>query len=266
VDISFVITNPDPVNAAQSLSFSDDLDAFVPGMTTGDTPLSDICGTGSTLNGASVLQLTGGVVPASGSCTITVSATVPADTASGDYSNVTSDLSGQVGSAPFAAGNAVSPMGVEGAPGFTKVFTPDQVGPGQVTTLVFTIDNSAGNLPADALAFVDPLPSGMQVASAPNVSNGCGGTLSAPAGSATISLSNGSVAAGAQCQISVDVISTVAGTRTNVTGDLTSTLGNSGAATASMTQFVMVPVTDRYWVLLMAMLLALIAWPQLRKH
>ena len=53
------------------------------------------------------------------------------------------------------------------------------------TTLTFTIDNSANTFAATALAFVDTLPFDLVVASAPSVVNGCGGTVTAAAGSTT---------------------------------------------------------------------------------
>lgn len=234
IDITFVINNPDPVNTAEGLNFTDDLDAFIPGMTTSDTPQLDVCGAGSTLEGTSLIELTRGIVPPSGSCTITLTATVPADAAPGNYTNTTSVLAGDVGGSGFDAASASAPLGIAGAPVFTKTFAPDQVALEQASTLTFTIDNSAETLAADSLAFVDPLPTGLLVASTPNVSNACGGTLSAGAGASSISLSGGSVAAGAQCTISVDVASDTPGTFNNVTGDLTSSLGNSGTASAAL--------------------------------
>ncbi|WP_376695242.1 DUF7933 domain-containing protein [Wenzhouxiangella sp. EGI_FJ10305] len=266
VDITFVINNPDPVNSAEGLTFTDDLDVFVSGMTTSDIPQPDACGAGSLLDGSPVVQLSDGIVSPSSSCTITVTTNVPADATSGDFTNQTSALEGQVGGTAFNAASASAPLGVQGAPSFTKAFTPEQVGPGETSTLTFTIDNSASTFDADSLAFVDPLPSGMQVASEPNVSNDCGGTLSATAGSGSISLTDGSVAAGSQCTISVDVISRVGGTRDNVTDDLTSSLGNSGSASASLVQFITVPTIDIRWMLALAMLLMFASWIHMRKN
>ena len=42
-------------------------------------------------------------------------------------------------------------------PTFTKVFTPDTIGPGSTTTLVFTIDNTSNSNPVTDLAFTDIL-------------------------------------------------------------------------------------------------------------
>ncbi len=58
-------------------------------------------------------------------------------------------------------------------PPFTKAFTPDTIGPGSTSMLVFTIDNSLLGDPADDLAFSDTLPGGMDLAAPAFVSNSC---------------------------------------------------------------------------------------------
>lgn len=128
-------------------------------------------------------------------------------------------------------------------PSFSKQFTANTVGPGGSSTLTFTIDNTGGG-PATALAFTDTLPAApaaMTIANSPNASTTCdiltdGGTLSAPAGGSTISLSGGRVAAGAICTVSVNVTAgTATGVYSNASGDLTSSAGNSGTAIADLT-------------------------------
>ena len=61
-----------------------------------------------------------------------------------------------------------------------------------------------------------------------------GGTVTAVAGSGVVSYSDGAVAAGASCTVTVDVTSSTAGDHLNLTGDLTSSLGNSGTASATL--------------------------------
>jgi hypothetical protein len=56
-----------------------------------------------------------------------------------------------------------------------------------------------------------------------------------------ISYTGGTVPAGAVCTVSVDVGSVTAGTHVNATGSLTSSLGDSGTATDTLT----VPSADR---------------------
>lgn len=99
--LTFTITNPDPVNAATAIAFSDDLDAALAGMTAQGLPLADVCGLGSALTGTSVITLAGGNLGPGGSCTFMVSVLIPAR-AQGTFTNITSSLGALV------AGNAVT--------------------------------------------------------------------------------------------------------------------------------------------------------------
>ncbi|MEO0728711.1 MAG: hypothetical protein AAFZ63_29515, partial [Bacteroidota bacterium] len=121
-------------------------------------------------------------------------------------------------------------------PSFSKSFNSNNIGPGSVSALTFTIDNSGSGTAAEDLAFVDNLPAGMTVASVPGVTSTCGisAVITATAGSSTISLTDGIIVAGGNCAISVNVTSSTVGTHTNTTGDLTSNLGNSGTASANL--------------------------------
>ena len=92
----------------------------------------------------------------------------------------------------------------------------------------FTVDNTAGAALMSSLAFSDPLPAGVVIATPNGASNGCGGTLTATAGTTTISYSGGSVNAGASCTVAVDVESSTLGTHLNTSDDLTFDGGNIG--------------------------------------
>ncbi len=122
----------------------------------------------------------------------------------------------------------------EGTPDFTKVFSPDPIGPGSASMLTFTIDNSGEGTPVSAMAFTDVLPAGVTLASPAFVSNTCGGTLTAPNGGTTVSLTGGMLGAGAKCTIVVNVTGSTAGVHMNVSGDLISSAGNSGTAAADL--------------------------------
>ncbi|MGY2981176.1 DUF7933 domain-containing protein [Thermostichus sp. OS-CIW-30] len=100
------------------------------------------------------------------------------------------------------------PPGPLAAPTFTKQFVPNPTTNGNVVTVVFTITNTA-TVPITGLSFIDILPnvpaSGLQITTPAVTSNTCGGTLTANAGTTTISLAGGSLAAGASCVVSVSV-------------------------------------------------------------
>jgi uncharacterized repeat protein (TIGR01451 family) len=125
---------------------------------------------------------------------------------------------------------------------FFKVFLPDTIGPGSVSTLLFELSSSEDG-PVTDLAFTDALPAGVVIATPPNASTTCGAGafVDAPAGGSTITFTGGQLPPtpegdeGVDCLVLVDVTSSTPGTHTNVSGDLTSSLGNHGDATADLT-------------------------------
>ena len=232
--LTFTITNLSAASTVAALGFTDDLDATLTGLVATGLPMTDVCGTGSAISGTSFLTFTGGTLAPLETCIIAVPLQVAAGSTAGTYPNTTSDLqsSGLVIAIPATADLVIEPP-----PTFAKAFAPNGVGIGTpASTLTFTIDNSASSLAATALDFTDVLPAGIEIAAPPNAATTCtGGTLTAVAGTTTISYSGGSVLATATCNVQVDVVGTSAGVHTNLSGDLTSSSGNSGNATDDLT-------------------------------
>ena len=217
-----------------------------------DLPKNDICGAGSSLTGTGLLTFTGGSLAPGQSVSFDVTLQVPAGAAAGTYPNTTSDL--------FQAGMSVcdpatDSLTVEPPPAFSKTFDPTSIAHGGISTLTFTIDNTASALAATSLDFTDNLPAALVVADSPNASTTCtGGTLTAVPGSGVITYTGGSVSAGASCTIQVDLTSTTSGTHTNTTGNLTSSSGNSGTATGSLTvgdQPPFIPTLSQWGILIL---------------
>lgn len=232
VTLSFTLENLDASNGVTGLSFTDDLDAVIPGLVATDTPQVDVCGDGSQLSGTSLLAFTGGELGPGESCTFDVELQVPASATPGSFTNTTSNLSsnGLPASAPASASLQIEPP-----PAFGKVFMPNAITLGGTTRLSFTIDNSASAAAVNSLMFTDNLPAGLAVAGTPNASSTCtGGTVMAVAGTGTVELSGASVAAGGQCTIQVDIVSSAEGTFVNTSGALTSSSGDSGTATDTL--------------------------------
>src|SRR5207244_2491540 len=82
---------------------------------------------------------------------------------------------------------------------------------------------------------------GLVVASTPNLSNSCGGTATAVAGSGSVSLSGGTLASSASCTVSVDVQGTTAGVKNNSV-QVTSTEGGTGNTSNASVTVVAPPV------------------------
>ncbi|HEC24234.1 MAG TPA: DUF11 domain-containing protein, partial [Chloroflexi bacterium] len=119
-----------------------------------------------------------------------------------------------------------------------KSFSPNIVGasPPGTATMTLTINNPNTNTNLTGVSVTDNLPAGLEVASPPNVVGNCnGGTVTATAGSRTVSLTGGSLLAGNSCSIQVDVVPTAEGVYENETGQVTSTeSGPDGTASATL--------------------------------
>ncbi len=231
--LTFTITNPG-ASTATGISFSDNLDAVLTGLEATNV-LLDVppCGAGSVLAGTSTLTFTGGELPPTGgTCSFRAEVTVPPTATAGTFANTTSDL---IVNGLKVADPATSSLTIEPPPAFAKSFSPDTIFAGDVSTLSFTIDNSASSLAASNLEFTDNLPAGVVVATTPGITNTCSGAVTATAGSDVISLTDGSVGAGSTCAIDIDVTSSTDGAHVNTTGDLTSSSGNSGTASDTLT-------------------------------
>ncbi len=104
------------------------------------------------------------------------------------------------------------------------------------TSLTFNLSNPNTASSLSGIGFTDTLPSG-QVVSTPNgLTGNCGGgTITASAGSNSVSLSGATLAASASCTFAVNVTGTASGTQKNTTSAVTSTEAGSGAtASASL--------------------------------
>jgi len=99
----------------------------------------------------------------------------------------------------------------------------------------FTIDNGANIVQADNMAFSDQLPAGLEVADTPGVSNSCGGAFSPAAGDTTLTFTDGTLDAGATCEIQVAVRAIEAGTLINPGIDLTSSIATATSNPATLT-------------------------------
>ena len=185
-------------------------------------------------NGASI-ALTGAVIPANGSCSITVpvaSAAVGTYTSNIAVNALTTGPAGGSTATATATLTVVTPV----APSLSESFSPTSVSTNSKSTLTITLSNSnAYALTGAALA--DALPSGLTLASSPAAANSCGGTLATTTTSAT--LSGGTVPAGGSCAVTLSVSSSATGTYANAlaANALTTAQGadNTTAASASLT-------------------------------
>ncbi len=235
---TLTITIPNTAIGAVALSGMSLTDTLPGGVTVAATPnASTTCGAGSVSASGGTVALSGGTVAAGATCSITVSVTA---TATNTYTNTIpanalSDTQNVTNTTPTTADLTITaPLGI------TKAFSPTSISSGNASTLTITIPNTdAGAVALSGMALTDTLPNGVTVASSPNASTTCGGTVTATAGSMTVALSGGSLAAAATCTIITSVTGIVSGTYTNTipANALTDTqnVTNSAPTTADLT-------------------------------
>ena len=188
-----------------------------------------VCGGTLTTTAPTGIALTGATIAVNSQCQFSITVT---GAASGQFTNTT----GSVTSTNGGTGNTASAnLTVATPPSITKAFGAAQIPLNGTTSLTFTIQNPNTNLALTGIAFTDNLPAGLVVATPSALNNTCGGTATAVAGSGTISLSGGTLAASASCTVSVNVQGTTAGVKNNSV-QVTSTEGGTGnTSNASIT-------------------------------
>lgn len=120
-------------------------------------------------------------------------------------------------------------------PTVSKAFGAANIATGANTTLTFTVGNANPATAFTNVAFTDNLPAGLVVATPNGLVNNCGGTVSAAAGSGTISVSALSRAANSTCTIVVNVTGTTEGAKNNTTTTISSTQGGTGLTSNTAT-------------------------------
>ncbi|MBZ5491805.1 MAG: DUF11 domain-containing protein [Acidobacteriia bacterium] len=226
--LTFTITNP-TANAVSltGVAFSDTLPT---GLTVANASAT-VCGGTLTTTAPTGIALSGATIAANSQCQFSVTVT---GAAAGSYTNTT----GNVTSTNGGTGNTASAnLTVATPPTITKAFGAASILVGANTSLTFTLNNPNTSLALTGVAFSDTLPAGLQVATPNGLATTCSGTVTAAAGSGSISLTGGTLAANASCTISLNVTGIAAGVQNNTTGPISSTESGAGATsnTASIT-------------------------------
>jgi LPXTG-site transpeptidase (sortase) family protein len=176
------------------------------------------CGAGSVLTataGTDTIMLSDATVAPSPNCVVAVDVTG----ASGTYTNTIPAGPGVPGSvqtdqgvtnnAPASANLNIQPVDID------KSFSPSSFQAGGLTTLTITLSNPT-SAPYTNVSISDTLPGVFVIANPANITNSCGGTLTAAPGTQFISLSGGTIPASATpptpvgtCVITVQVTAPV---------------------------------------------------------
>jgi uncharacterized repeat protein (TIGR01451 family) len=237
--LTISIANAAP--GAVALSGMDLTDALPSGITVAAIPNASTTCTGGTIAataGAATVALSGGTLAAAATCTISVNVT---GTVTGHYTNTIPAGSITTTQGATNPNPTTAPITIVGDVTLSKVFAPVIIAPGGTSVLTVTVANTdAGAVALSGMHLIDSLPAGITIAAVPHGSTTCtGGEVLAGAGLTRVTLSGGTLAAGATCTFSVDVTGTAVGNYTNVipAGGLTTTQGptNPDPATAPIT-------------------------------
>jgi hypothetical protein len=197
---------------------------------------SNTCGGVVTaVKGASKITLTGGSIPAHGSCTVSV--VVTTTDCDGPHVNTVpvGALQTNNGHNPVAAVATLTIVNPPGAitPRVFKTFVPTAIKPNGISTLIIYLINHATVAAPLTAPLVDNLPAGVVVFG--NGRTTCGGTLTAVKGSSKITLTGGSIPANSQCHIQADVTASALGQFLNTigAGTLHTTTGTNAVGTVS---------------------------------
>jgi uncharacterized repeat protein (TIGR01451 family) len=229
--LTFTANNPNSTTTLTGVAFTDALPAGL--VVSAPNGLTGSCGGGTitAVAGSGSVSLSGASLAASASCTFSINVT---GTTAGNKNNTTSQITSVEGGTGGAASASIT---VVAPPSIAKAFNPTTIAVNGVSTLMFTITNPAANTVAETgVAFTDALPAGIVIAAPNGLASTCGGTATAVAGSGSVSLSGGTIAAGSSCTLSVNVTGGTTGTFNNTSGAVSSTNGGTGnTASAALT-------------------------------
>ena len=226
--LTITLTNP-TATALTGVSFTD---AFPAGLVVSAAPnLTNTCGgTATGTAGGNALSLTGGNLAGNAGCAVTIAVT---SASASPYLNSTGPIASSAG-AGTAATATLTVTAPTPPPVAAKAFTPSTITLGANSTLIVTLTNPTGTA-LTGVSLTDSFPAGLVVATAPNLTNTCGGTAAGSAGSNVLSLTSGSLAGNGSCSVAVVVTTAVAGPYLNSTGPIASSAGPGTAATATLT-------------------------------
>src|SRR5262249_8462437 len=195
--LSFTLSNPNTSTTLTGVAFSDTLPAGL--IISTPNGLTGTCGGGTitATQNTNVISLSGASLAVTASCTFSVNVT---GTAAGHQNNTPGAVTSAEGG---TGGPASGSIAVVAPRSTTKVFAPGGIQPNGTSTMSITITNPAGNTVAlTGLAFTDNLPANVVVATPNGLTNTCGGTATAVAGSGSVSLTGGTVAVNTSCTVS----------------------------------------------------------------
>ncbi|HEY4374439.1 MAG TPA: SdrD B-like domain-containing protein, partial [Burkholderiales bacterium] len=214
--LTVTITNPNATRPLTNLSLKDTLPT---GLFVAPTPnASTTCtgGTVSALASATSAQMAGATIAGGASCTFQF------DTVSniaGLYTNTIPAGSITTAEGVTNTDPATANVQILTPPSVVKTFTPPSIAPNAPSQLIITLGNQTTSAQTLQAAFTDTLPPSVVVATPPAIGGSCStASITAAAGSSTITYANGASVPAGGCTIQVNVTSPTPGTYNNNIG------------------------------------------------
>jgi uncharacterized repeat protein (TIGR01451 family)/uncharacterized protein (TIGR03382 family) len=205
VTMDFTLENLDSSLTIGDIIFTDDLNQFMAGIIAINPTQDDICGIGSSLfANNNLLIFTGGSLAPQEICSFSVELQIPAESAAGQYNNVTSMISASLGAQPIVFDPASDSLLVADPLLISKSFSKEIVAAGDAVELEFVLANADAGDTALDLAFSDDLEQvlpGLVAVGLP-LDNICGDG-STITGTNLLEFSGGSLAPSSECTFSV---------------------------------------------------------------
>jgi len=220
--LPFTIINPNAATTLTGLGVNDLLSLGLVVAT--PNGVSGSCGSGTitAVAGSHSITLSGATLAPTASCTFFVNVT---GVAAGPQTSIVNVFDNEtVPAGPFTAPFVVT---APNPPTIAKSFGAGTIAAGASTSVNFTIQNPNAGASLTGVAASDILPAGLVVSTPNGFTGSCGGgTVTAVAGSGSITLSGATLAPSASCTFAVNVTAISGGTKSNT---VTVTANESGA-------------------------------------
>ena len=207
VTLEYQISNPDPTNAMTAISFTDDLNAALSGLTATSLPTTTQCGAGSSITGTTSLTFSGGILGAGATCAFSVTLAVPAGSGSGTFASTTSAITATVNSQAVTGATASDSL-VVSALTISASLSPTTAVPGGTVDLTFNLANP-GTEAATAIALIGNYTAALSgtdiLAPLPSVSSCGAGAVLSEIGTGFLILTGAELAASTNCSYTVQV-------------------------------------------------------------
>lgn len=213
--------------AASSVAFSDTLPSGMTIATPNGLAQSGGCGfTVTATSGSGSITVSNGTVSASGTCSISMGVTA---SNIGTYNNTTTAITSSQGTGNTASASLLVANPITAS----KNFNPSGMQPNGTSTVTINITNPTSNPTIHNVSFTDNLPSNLVISTPNGLTNTCGGTATASAGSGIITLTGSTLNPSSSCFVTANVTATPTGTYTNPSFTVSSTEGVTGTVAAA---------------------------------